>query len=166
MNEELPEALAMAEVQNENLLTEESEKPNTVQNEVIYPEIHVAPTEPNAADHQEVFVNNYSQVSKEEEGFNQIQEESAEYTQSPNVLSRMVSPPVDKNTSGTHNYKKFLLKTGYKGFMPFVPIEEKFDLRFDEKQEKKGIGKMIEVKNKKKLVRRSPRKRDRSLEEI
>jgi len=58
-----------------------------------------------------------------------------------------------------------MLKTGYKGFKPFVPIEEKYELRFDE-EENKGVGKMAEVRTKPKLVRRSTKKRDRSLEEI
>ena len=132
-----------AEAAAENLLTEGSEL------------LDVVPAIENRQEYQyreEVFVNNYSQVSKEANdantlSFNQINEESNEYTTSPNILSRGISgisPPIGqiiemskptkpkKSGSGTHNYQKFLLKTGYKGFKPFVPIEEKYDLRFKE----------------------------------
>jgi hypothetical protein len=57
-----------------------------------------------------------------------------------------------------------MLKTGYKGFQPFVPIEDNFDLRFEDKFT--GIKKMIDVRSKTKLIRKSPNKRDRSIDEI
>jgi len=91
------------------LLTEEPPV-DEIPYENTYPMIKVTSSDKNDK-FEEVFVNNYSQASQDltkRDDISRIKEESNEYTISPDILSRGISPPAEKKQQpkkgGTHKY--------------------------------------------------------------